>query len=65
MRQHVEQKAQVPVAILFFRMGDFYENARTVAWALELTPTLRNGELGPQRPDHVRDRRRSLQAHKG
>ena len=25
MRQYAEQKKQVPDAILFFRMGDFYE----------------------------------------
>ena len=46
MRQHAEQKAQVPDAILFFRMGDFYEmfyeDAKTAARVLGLTLTSRS-----------------------
>ncbi len=46
MRQYVDQKAQVPDAILFFRMGDFYEmfyeDAETAAAALGLTLTSRS-----------------------
>lgn len=45
MRQFHDIKRQVPDAILFFRMGDFYEmfydDALTVARALELTLTSR------------------------
>ena len=45
MRQYHEIKQQVPDAILFFRMGDFYEmfydDALTAARALELTLTSR------------------------
>ena len=46
MRQYAEHKAQVPDAILFFRMGDFYEmfheDARTAASVLGLTLTTRS-----------------------
>ena len=45
MRQFHDIKQQVPDAILFFRMGDFYEmfydDAMTAARALELTLTSR------------------------
>jgi DNA mismatch repair protein MutS len=45
-RQYLELKAQVPDAVLFFRMGDFYEvffdDAKTCAELLELTLTSRN-----------------------
>ncbi|MFN7142728.1 MAG: DNA mismatch repair protein MutS [Myxococcota bacterium] len=47
-RQYRELKAQYPDALLFFRMGDFYElfgaDAVYVAGALELTLTSRNKE---------------------
>jgi DNA mismatch repair protein MutS len=46
MRQYAEQKAQVPDALLLFRMGDFYElfydDARTAARVLGLTLTSRS-----------------------
>ena len=46
MRQYAEQKAQVPDAILLFRMGDFYEtfyeDAKTVSRVLGLTLTARS-----------------------
>ncbi len=46
MRQYAEQKAQVPDAILLFRMGDFYEmfydDAKTASKVLGLALTSRN-----------------------
>ena len=46
MRQYLELKAQVPDAILLYRMGDFYElfldDARVGAEIMELTLTSRN-----------------------
>ena len=46
MRQYAEQKAQVPDAILLFRMGDFYEtfyeDAGTASQALGIALTSRN-----------------------
>lgn len=46
MRQYLAAKAAHPDALLFFRLGDFYEvffeDARTVAQALDLTLTSRN-----------------------
>jgi DNA mismatch repair protein MutS len=46
MRQYLEQKERVGDAILFFRMGDFYEtfyeDAKTIAQVLGLTLTSRN-----------------------
>ena len=46
MRQYLELKAQVPDALLLYRMGDFYElffdDARRAAEILELTLTSRN-----------------------
>ena len=46
MRQYLELKAQVPDALLLYRMGDFYElfldDAREAAEILELTLTSRN-----------------------
>jgi DNA mismatch repair protein MutS len=46
MRQYLELKAQVPDALLFYRMGDFYElffeDAERAAELLELTLTSRN-----------------------
>jgi len=46
MRQYLSAKAQYPDALLFFRMGDFYElffeDAVVAAKALELTLTSRN-----------------------
>ncbi|MGH7268922.1 MAG: DNA mismatch repair protein MutS, partial [Polyangiaceae bacterium] len=46
MRQYLEAKAGHPDALLFFRMGDFYElffeDARVAARALDLTLTARN-----------------------
>ena len=48
MRQYMELKDQVPDALLFYRMGDFYElffdDAKTAAGALELTLTSRNSK---------------------
>ena len=45
-RQYLELKAQVPDALLFFRMGDFYElffdDAKIASRDLELTLTSRN-----------------------
>ncbi len=46
MRQYLETKAKVPDAILFFRLGDFYEmffeDAVTAAEALQITLTARS-----------------------
>lgn len=46
MRQYLDLKAQVPDALLFYRMGDFYElffeDARKGAALMELTLTSRN-----------------------
>lgn len=46
MRQYLTLKAQVPDALLFYRMGDFYElffdDAKKAAELLELTLTSRN-----------------------
>ncbi|HSV91888.1 MAG TPA: DNA mismatch repair protein MutS, partial [Desulfobacterales bacterium] len=46
LRQYLAIKAQVPDAILFYRMGDFYEmffqDAETASQALEITLTSRN-----------------------
>lgn len=46
MRQYLEIKAQVPDAVLMYRMGDFYElffdDARVAAEVLQLTLTSRN-----------------------
>ena len=46
MRQYLTAKAQHPDALLFFRLGDFYElfydDAVVAARALELTLTSRN-----------------------
>src|ERR1700691_5502104 len=46
MRQYFAAKAAHPAALLFFRMGDFYElfydDAVVAARALDLTPTARN-----------------------
>ena len=48
MRQYLELKGQVPDALLFYRMGDFYElffeDAQTAASACELTLTSRNSK---------------------
>ena len=50
MRQYLEAKRQHPDALLFFRMGDFYElfydDAVTAAKALELTLTSRSRDRG-------------------
>jgi len=46
MQQYLREKARYPEALLFFRMGDFYElffdDALTAAKALDLTLTSRN-----------------------
>lgn len=51
-KQYLDMKAQHPDAILFFRMGDFYEmfddDARTAAKALDLVLTSR-----PQKGDRI------------
>ena len=50
MRQYLEAKQQHPDALVFFRMGDFYElffeDAVTAAEALELTLTSRSRDRG-------------------
>jgi DNA mismatch repair protein MutS len=50
MRQYHDIKRQVPDAILFFRMGDFYEmffdDALAAARALEITLTSRQRDSG-------------------
>ena len=50
MRQYAAAKAQNPDALLFFRLGDFYElffdDARTVARELSITLTSRDRERG-------------------
>ena len=50
MRQYLAAKRQYPDAIVFFRMGDFYEmfyeDAVTAARALELTLTSRSKDTG-------------------
>ena len=54
MRQYQTAKQQVPNALLFFRLGDFYElfyeDAVTAARELEITLTSRNKEKGDQIP---------------
>ncbi len=51
MRQYIEQKAQVPDAILLFRMGDFYEmfydDAKIASKVLGLALTSRNKGENP------------------
>ena len=46
MRQYLEIKSQYPDAILFFRLGDFYEmfmeDAVTASRILDITLTARN-----------------------
>src|SRR6476659_8612461 len=50
MRQHADIKKQHPSALLFFRVGDFYElffdDAVTAAKELQITLTSRNKEKG-------------------
>ncbi len=50
MKQYLETKEQNPDAILFFRLGDFYEmffdDARLVSKELGLTLTSRSGDVG-------------------
>ena len=50
MRQYLEAKRQYPDALIFFRMGDFYEmfyeDAVTAAGVLELTLTSRSKDRG-------------------
>ena len=52
MRQYLEAKRQHPTAIVFFRMGDFYEmfyeDALVAARALDLTLTSRSKDAGGQ-----------------
>src|SRR6187399_3258316 len=54
MRQYHSIKQQVPGALLFFRLGDFYElffeDAVTAARELEITLTSRNKEKGASIP---------------
>src|SRR5882757_6793446 len=54
MRQYNSIKEQVPNALLFFRLGDFYElfmeDAVTAAKELEITLTARNKEKGAPIP---------------
>src|SRR6516162_1714315 len=54
MRQYNSVKEQVPGALLFFRLGDFYElffeDAVTAARELEITLTARNKEKGAPIP---------------
>ena len=48
MRQYLEIKGEIPDALLFYRMGDFYElffdDAKKAAGALDLTLTSRNSK---------------------
>ena len=52
MRQYLEAKRQHPTALVFFRMGDFYEmfyeDAIVGARALDLTLTSRAKDAGGQ-----------------
>lgn len=54
MRQYLAAKEQAPNALLFFRLGDFYElfydDAITAARELEITLTSRNKEKGEPVP---------------
>ncbi|MCL4782965.1 MAG: DNA mismatch repair protein MutS [Bryobacterales bacterium] len=54
MRQYLAAKEQAPRALLFFRLGDFYElfydDAVTAARELEITLTSRNKEKGEPVP---------------
>jgi DNA mismatch repair protein MutS len=54
MEQYLATKAQVPDALLFFRLGDFYEmffeDATTAARELEITLTGREGGAGERIP---------------
>ncbi len=54
MRQYLAAKEQAPQALLFFRLGDFYElffeDAITAARELEITLTSRNKEKGEPVP---------------
>ncbi|MEK6647350.1 MAG: DNA mismatch repair protein MutS [Candidatus Firestonebacteria bacterium] len=54
MRQYQELKKQYPEAILFFRLGDFYEvffdDAKTVSKLLEITLTSREAGKGKRAP---------------
>jgi DNA mismatch repair protein MutS len=54
MRQYLEAKAEHPDALVFFRLGDFYElfydDAPVAARALDLTLTARNKEKGEPIP---------------
>jgi DNA mismatch repair protein MutS len=54
MRQYLAAKEQAPQALLFFRLGDFYElffdDAVTAARELEITLTSRNKEKGEAVP---------------
>jgi len=54
MRQYLSVKEQAPNALLFFRLGDFYElffeDAITAARELEITLTARNKEKGEPVP---------------
>lgn len=54
MRQYLAAKEQAPNALLFFRLGDFYElfydDAVTAARELEITLTSRNKEKGEPVP---------------
>ena len=54
MRQHAAAKQQAPNALLFFRLGDFYElffeDAIVAARELEITLTSRNKDKGEPVP---------------
>ena len=58
MRQYFDAKRQYRDAIVFFRMGDFYEmfyeDALTAARALELTLTSRSKDASGRRDSDVR-----------
>ena len=53
-RQYLSIKKQYPDAIVFFRLGDFYEtfdeDAKTVAKALDIVLTSRNVSKGQRVP---------------
>jgi len=54
MRQYSAIKKEHPTALLFFRLGDFYEmffeDAKTAARVLNLTLTARQGGSGQKVP---------------
>jgi DNA mismatch repair protein MutS len=60
-QQYLSVKKQYPDAIVFFRLGDFYEtfdeDARTIAKALDIVLTSRNVSQGQRVPMARADQR--------